>query len=164
MGVSGSGKSTVGQALAGQLGWDYEDGDDLHPPQNVAKMAAGHRLSDADRQPWLALVAEWIRRHTESGRPGVIACSALKRRYRDVLRGERVVFVLLAGDHDLIMARLAARRGHFMPPELLDSQFADLEPPQSDERAITVDVGEDPDATARQVIARLRAEGRPSEA
>src|ERR1700761_1029847 len=93
MGVSGSGKSTVAALLAGRLGWDFEEGDDLHPPENVAKMHAGHPLNDEDRKPWLAKVAGWITEHTDAGRPGIITCSALKRRYRDVLRGEPVVFV-----------------------------------------------------------------------
>ena len=93
MGVSGCGKSTVAGVLAGRLGWDLGEGDDLHPAANVAKMAAGHPLTDEDRKPWLELVASWIREHTDAGRPGIITCSALKRSYRDVLRGDDVVFV-----------------------------------------------------------------------
>jgi gluconokinase len=139
MGVSGSGKSTVAALLAGRLGWDFEEGDDLHPPANVAKMHAGHPLDDEDRKPWLAKVAEWITEHTEAGRPGIITCSALKRSYRDVLRGEHVVFVYMAGTQEEIGDRLAARHGHFMPSTLLDSQFATLEPPGPDERSITVE-------------------------
>ena len=131
MGVSGCGKSTVAALLAGRLGWDFEEGDDLHPAANVAKMAAGHPLDDADRRPWLAAVAAWIRQHTDAGRPGIITCSALKKSYRDVLRGDRVMFVYLAGTREQIAARLAARHGHFMPPALLDSQFATLEPPDT---------------------------------
>jgi gluconokinase len=140
MGVSGSGKSTVAALLAGRLGWDFEEGDDLHPPANVAKMHAGHPLDDEDRKPWLAKVAEWITEHTDAGRPGIITCSALKRSYRDVLRGEHVVFVYMAGTQEAIGARLASRHGHFMPTSLLDSQFATLEPPNPDERAITVPI------------------------
>jgi gluconokinase len=140
MGVSGSGKSTVAALLAGRLGWDFEEGDDLHPPANVAKMHAGHPLDDDDRRPWLAKVAEWITDHTEVGLPGIITCSALKRSYRDVLRGEHVVFVYVTGTQDEITARLASRRGHYMPSSLLDSQFAALEPPGPDERSITVDI------------------------
>lgn len=140
MGVSGSGKSTVAALLAGRLGWDFEEGDDLHPAANVAKMHAGHPLDDDDRRPWLARVAEWIVEHTEAGRPGIITCSALKRSYRDVLRGEHVVFVYVMGTQDQIAARLASRHGHYMPSSLLDSQFAVLEPPGPDERSITVDI------------------------
>jgi gluconokinase len=155
MGVSGSGKSTVAGVLAGRLGWDFEEGDDLHPPENVAKMAAGHPLTDQDRQPWLARVAAWIREHTDAGRPGLITCSALKRAYRDLLRGEHVVFVYLAGTREEIARRLAARHGHFMPAALLDSQFATLEEPGADERAITVDISVGATAEADSVITTL---------
>jgi gluconokinase len=140
MGVSGCGKSTVGALLAGRLGWDFKEGDDLHPAANIEKMAAGHPLDDEDRWPWLATVAEWITEHTAAARPGVITCSALKKSYRDLLRGEHVVFVYLEGSREQIMRRLAARHGHFMPTTLLDSQFADLEPPTADEQAVTVDL------------------------
>ncbi len=155
MGVSGSCKSTVAGLLAGRLGWDFEEGDDLHPAANVAKMHAGHALTDADRWPWLAKVAEWITAHTEAGRPGIITCSALKRGYRDVLRGQHVVFVYMAGTHDEIAARLAARHGHYMPSSLLDSQFETLEPPGSDERTITVDVKAPASVEADDIVARL---------
>jgi len=155
MGVSGSGKSTVAGLLAARLGWDLEDGDDLHPPANVAKMAAGHPLDDADRWPWLELVAEWIRKHTDAGRAGVITCSALKRAYRDVLRGEHVIFVHLAGDREQIMRRMTARHGHFMPPALLDSQLEILEPPDHDERAITVSIGGTAAGEAAEIIRSL---------
>jgi carbohydrate kinase (thermoresistant glucokinase family) len=155
MGVSGSGKSTVAGLLAGRLGWDLEDGDGLHPPANVAKMAAGHPLEDADRWPWLKLVAAWITKHTDAGRPGVVSCSALKRAYRDVLRGEHVIFVYLAGAREQIMRRMTARHGHFMPPALLDSQLAILEPPEQDERAITVDIGGTAAGEAEEIIHRL---------
>ena len=155
MGVSGCGKSTVAALLAGQLGWDFEEGDDLHPAANVAKMAAGHPLDDADRRPWLAAVAAWIRQHTDAGRPGIVTCSALKKSYRDVLRGDRVLFVYLAGTRDEIAARLATRHGHFMPPALLDSQFAALEPPTPDENAITVDIAASSAALADGLMRRL---------
>ncbi len=155
MGVSGSGKSTVGGLLAGRLGWDLAEGDDMHPPANVAKMAAGHPLDDEDRAPWLATIAAWIQDHTAAGRPGIITCSALKRRYRDVLRDEHVVFVYLAGSHDQIATRLAARHGHFMPAGMLASQLATLEPPESDENAITVDLGESPYEESEEIIRRL---------
>ena len=115
MGVSGCGKSTVAGVLAGRLGWDFGEGDDLHPPENVAKMAAGHPLTDDDRWPWLERVAQWIREHTDAGRPGIITCSALKRSYRDILRGDHVVFVYLHGTREQIATRLAARHGHYMP-------------------------------------------------
>jgi carbohydrate kinase (thermoresistant glucokinase family) len=174
MGVSGSGKSTVGAMLAGRLGWDFAEGDDLHPPENVAKMRSGHPLTDEDRQPWLERVAAWIREHTEAGRPGVITCSALKRRYREVLRGREgaagagvedggdVVFVYLRGSGEHIAARLAVRHGHFMPPSLLDSQLADLEEPGPDEPAVRIDIGESPTATTEAVVAALGLDGEGS--
>jgi gluconokinase len=155
MGVSGCGKSTVGALLAGRLGWDFEEGDDLHPAANVAKMAAGHPLDDEDRVPWLAKVAEWIVEHTDAGSPGVITCSALKKSYRDVLRGEQVVFVYLSGTREQIAQRLAARHGHFMPAALLDSQFATLEPPGADENSITVHIAPSSSSQADEIIERL---------
>jgi gluconokinase len=156
MGVSGSGKSTVAGLLAGRLGWDLAEGDDMHPPANVAKMAAGPPLDDEDRRPWLTTIATWIHEHTATGRPGIVTCSALKRSYRDVLRGEHVVFVYLAGSHDQIAGRLAARHGHFMPAGMLDSQIATLESPGPDENAITVDVAESPYDEADEILRRLR--------
>jgi gluconokinase len=155
MGVSGSGKSTVAALLAGRLGWDFEEGDDLHPPANVAKMHAGHPLDDEDRRPWLAKVAEWITARTVTGGCGIITCSALKRRYRDVLRGDHVVFVYMAGTHDEIAARLAARHGHYMRSSLLDSQFAALEPPGSDERSIAIEGHAPASEDATEIIERL---------
>jgi carbohydrate kinase (thermoresistant glucokinase family) len=155
MGVSGGGKSTVAGLLAGKLGWDLAEGDDMHPAANIAKMAAGHPLEDADRWPWLARVAEWIRARTAVGRPGIVTCSALKRSYRDKLRGPSVVFVYLAGSRVLIARRLAARHGHFMPAALLDSQFAALEPPEPDEHAITVDITDSAPNEAGYVIRTL---------
>lgn len=155
MGVSGSGKSRVAGVLAGRLGWDLAEGDELHPPENIAKMAAGHPLTDADRWPWLARVEAWIEHHTDAGQCGVITCSALKRSYRDRLRGDHVVFVYLAGDRELIATRLALRHGHFMPPALLDSQFATLEPPGPDERAITVGISGSVAHEADEIVARL---------
>ena len=156
MGVSGTGKSTVAGILAGQLGWDLEEGDDLHPLANVAKMAAGHPLDDEDRWPWLDKVAAWIRQHTDAGRPGIITCSALKKRYRDVLRGDRVVFVYLAGTREQIATRMAARQGHFMSVAMLDSQLETLEPPTPEERAITVDIAGSAAEEADRVIRRLQ--------
>jgi len=155
MGVSGSGKSTVAGILAGQLGWDLEEGDDLHPPDNVAKMASGQPLTDEDRWPWLDKVAAWISDHTASGIPGIITCSALKRIYRDRLRGPNVIFVHLAGSPDQIGKRLASRADHFMPATLLASQVATLEPPGPDENTLSVDVGLKPAEVAADIIHRL---------
>ena len=134
MGVSGSGKTTIGSALAARLGWTFSDADDLHPPANIAKMAAGRALDDADRAPWLAAVAAWIGTH----RPCVVACSALKRSYRDMLRSDGVVFVYLDAGRELLERRLSHRTGHFMPATLLGSQLDALEPPGPDEASITV--------------------------
>jgi carbohydrate kinase (thermoresistant glucokinase family) len=155
MGVSGCGKSTVGGVLAGRLGWEMGEGDDLHPAVNVAKMAAGHPLTDADRWPWLALVRAWIDEHIDTGQPGVITCSALKRAYRDVLRNEHVVFVHLNGTREQLLARLATRHGHFMPTSLLDSQLADLEPPGPDEQALQIDIGPSPSVQAATIVDKL---------
>ena len=155
MGVSGCGKSTVAGLLAGRLGWDLAEGDDMHPAASIAKMAAGQPLTDEDRWPWLARVAAWIRAQITAHRPGIITCSALKRSYRDVLRADPVVFVYLAASRELIARRLAARPGHFMPLALLDSQFAALEPPGPDEQAVTVDISRSPEQTASLVMAAL---------
>jgi gluconokinase/shikimate kinase len=158
MGVSGSGKSTVAGLVASRLGWDMAEGDDLHPPANVAKMHSGQPLTDDDRWPWLESIADWIRAHTASGIPGVITCSALKKRYRDVLRGEGVVFVFLEGTKDRISDRLASRHGHFMPPALLASQFEALEAPTEDENFISLCVTATPAEEAQEVIDRLGLE------
>jgi gluconokinase len=141
MGVSGSGKSTLGAHLASILGWPFLEGDSLHPPENIAKMAAGLPLDDDDRWSWLAAIAAWIDERRTTGEAGVVACSALKRTYRDLLRGGRpeVTIVFLDGSFELIAGRLAGRPDHFMPAALLASQFAALEPPAPDEGAITVD-------------------------
>jgi carbohydrate kinase (thermoresistant glucokinase family) len=152
MGVSGSGKSSVAALLAGRLGWPFAEGDDLHPRANIDKMAAGDPLDDADRWPWLERVAEWIRERLAAGEGGIVTCSALKRRYRDVLRGPGVVFVYLTGSRQQIAERLVARHGHFMPAELLDSQFADLEPPGADERAVVVEVRGSAQETAAEIL------------
>lgn len=160
MGVSGSGKSTAAGILARTLGWDLAEGDDMHPAANIAKMAAGVPLNDSDRWPWLARIAEWIRVHTAGGRPGIVTCSALKRSYRDVLRGPQVIFVHLAGSRDLIGRRMAERHGHFMPVALLDSQFATLEPPGPDERAVTVGITGSPEEVATEILERLNLSGR----
>lgn len=156
MGVSGSGKSTVAGIVAGRLNWDLAEGDDLHPPANVAKMSAGTPLTDADRWPWLDRVGGWIREHTAAGRPGVITCSALRRRYRDRLRGEHVIFVHLAGSREILGRRMAARTDHFMPAGLLDSQLATLEPLEPDENGLVVQIGSTPAELATEIIDRLR--------
>ncbi len=155
MGVSGSGKSTVAGILAGQLGWDLEEGDDLHPAANVAKMSAGIPLTDEDRWPWLAKVAAWITEHTAAGLPGIITCSALKRIYRDRMRGDHVVFVHLTGDRETIGRRISTRQDHFMPPALLDTQIATLEPPGPEENVLEVDLGRKPAEEAAEIIERL---------
>lgn len=156
MGVSGSGKTTVGRLLASRLGVPYAEADDFHPPTNVDKMSAGIALSDDDRWPWLRSIAGWIREHAEGG---VISCSALKHAYRDLLRsaGGRVWFLHLDGSRTLIAARLAERKGHFMPPALLDSQFADLEPLTPGEPGLRVDIADSPDAIVDSTIDALRA-------
>lgn len=158
MGVSGSGKSTVADALAKRLGWRYEDGDTFHPPSNVAKMHAGHPLTDEDRLPWLQAIADEIDRICKAGDHAVIACSALKRAYRDILlhgRGD-VRFVFLKGSQELIAGRLAARKGHFMPPDLLASQFRTLEPPGASEHPITVSIDAPVADLVDDIIRQLR--------
>ncbi|MEX0971036.1 MAG: gluconokinase [Paracoccaceae bacterium] len=153
MGVSGCGKSTFGQALARALGLAFCDGDDLHPAENIAKMAAGLPLSDADRAPWLAQVG--LHLAGDGGR--VIACSALKRAYRNTIRSHApgAVFVHLHGAHDILAARMSVRPGHFMPAALLDSQLATLEPPAPDEHAIQVDIALPPQGQLAKVLAAL---------
>ena len=157
MGVSGSGKTTVARIIAERLRWPFEEGDALHPPANVAKMAAGHPLTDEDRAPWLAKVADWVDARLDAGESGVITCSALKRKYRELIdrRGERVEFVYLHGSRELIATRLATRQGHFMPSSLLDSQFAALEEPAADEPVIRVEIGAAPESVAADVLAAL---------
>jgi gluconokinase len=155
MGVSGSGKTTVGSLLAARLGWDYAEADAFHSAANIAKMAAGQPLTDEDRRPWLAAIGDWIDATTAAGRPGVVTCSALKRSYRDDLRANRpqVRLVYLDADAETVQSRLTARNGHFFPPELLASQFADLEPPAADEHALRVPIGPDPRAIVDEVVA-----------
>ena len=152
MGVSGSGKSTVGPALAAELNWPFLDADTLHPQANVAKMASGIPLTDADRWPWFDRIVAEMRRYAAAGKNVVIACSALKQAYRDRLAGGGSVRVVyLKGDAETIAPRLAGRRGHFMPPSLLASQFATLEEPDN---AIVVDIKQ---PVAAQVAAITRA-------
>jgi gluconokinase len=157
MGVSGSGKSTVGEALAARLGVSFEDGDDLHPQANVEKMHRGEALDDDDRRPWLDKVGEWLAAHPEGG---VIACSALKRAYRDQLREHcpQVRFLHLHGDREVIADRQRRRKGHFMPPSLLDSQFDTLEPLGSDEDGVVVDVSGSVEEVLDDVLIRADQE------
>jgi gluconokinase len=157
MGVSGSGKSTIAEQLAARLGWRYVDGDLFHPPANVAKMSAGHPLTDEDRWPWLRAIAAEIDRLAAAGTRAVVACSALKRAYRDILVHGRddVRIVFLDGTKDLIAKRLAARKGHFMPPGLLDSQFKTLEPPQPSERPITVSIDASVGGIVNDIVRQL---------
>ena len=159
MGVSGSGKTTIAKALADQLGWAFEEGDDLHPGSDIAKMHSGHPLDDRDRWPWLEKVADWIDGWRQAGKSGVITCSALKRSYRDFLaRGRPDVRLLyLHGDIELIAARLAARKGHFMPASLLDSQLATLEEPGPDEHPIYADVARPVDDIIAEIVRDLDA-------
>ncbi len=157
MGVSGCGKSTIASMLASRLRWIYEDGDWFHPQSNVEKMHHGEPLTDADRGPWLNGIAAWIDATREAGNHGTVACSALKRAYRDILIGTRrdVRLVFLKGGRELIARRVAARDNHFMPPSLLDSQFAALEEPTPDERAITVSIEPHPREIVDIIVAKL---------
>jgi gluconokinase len=156
MGVSGSGKSTVGAALAQRLRVPFADADDFHPPANVTKMTAGHALDDDDRQPWLEAIGEWLAAHPD----GVMTCSALKRAYRDTLRrhSPEAQFIHLHGDREVITRRQATRPGHFMPASLLDSQFATLEPLEEDERGFVVDVDQSVDQIVEAAVAGLPAQ------
>jgi carbohydrate kinase (thermoresistant glucokinase family) len=160
MGVSGAGKSTVGREVAARLDWAFQEGDDLHPAANVAKMRSGRPLDDADREPWLAAIAAWIDRQAAAWAPAVIACSALKRRYRQVLTNGRPFarIVYVEGQRELIRARLEARKGHYFPPALLDSQFADLEPPGPDEHPIVVEAVWPIETQVGEIVAALARE------
>ncbi|MEI5134468.1 gluconokinase [Streptomyces libani] len=161
MGVSGSGKSTVGGLLAQRLMVPFLEADDLHPAANRAKMAAGHPLDDEDRRPWLMSVADWIRRATHDGQGGVVACSALKHEYRDLFRqaGAGVWFLYLALDRATADRRVAGRMDHFMPARLLDSQYADLEPLRPDEPGLTVDATADPRTIVDEAVRTVREIG-----
>lgn len=158
MGVAGCGKSSIGKLLADALGAGFIEGDSFHPPENIERMRAGIPLDDASRAGWLANLAQQLRQARADGRAIVLACSALKRRYRDVLRGgdPELRFVHLRGEAELIAARMRERSGHFMPESLLHSQFADLEAPGADERAIAADIGAPPEALLRQILATLK--------
>lgn len=158
MGVSGSGKSTIADRLAARLDWRFEDGDGFHPPGNVAKMSAGQPLTDDDRRPWLQAIADEIDRVSRQGERLVVACSALKRAYRDILSHGRkdVRFVFLNGSYELIASRLAARKGHFMPPGLLASQFKTLEPPDTSEHPVTVSIDAPVETIVDDIIHQLK--------
>lgn len=142
MGVSGSGKTTVGNLLAQRLGWRYAEADDFHPAANVAKMAAGHPLDDADRAPWLAAIGAWIDGVSAAGEPAVVTCSALKRSYREALRTGRpqVRVVYLDVPFEVVAARLSHREGHFFPAQLLETQYRDLEPPAAEDGVLVIPV------------------------
>ena len=159
MGVSGAGKSTVALAVDEHLGWPFQEGDELHPPANIAKMSHAIPLTDEDRWPWLERCKAWIDERLADDGTGLITCSALKRAYRDYLvagRTEQVRILYLKADRDLLAERLSRRQGHYMPPTLLDSQLADLEEPAPDEYPIVVDVARPPEETIEEILARLR--------
>ncbi len=155
MGVSGCGKSTIGKNLADEMGWPFYDGDDFHPPENVAKMSQGIPLNDDDRAGWLAALADLISTHLAENRPGVLACSALKQKYRDQLNVDpaRVKFIYLKGSYELIKSRMLARPGHYMKPGMLDSQFATLEEPSD---ALTVEIGRPPEEILASIKQQLK--------
>jgi gluconokinase len=157
MGVSGCGKSTVGELLGQHLAWPFRDGDSFHSAANVAKMHTGIPLTDEDRWPWLAAIAAWIAELRGQGQHGIVACSALKRVYRDALRDghDDVRFIFLEGNMELIAARLAKRKNHYMPPSLLASQFGTLEPPGTDENPITVSIDQEPEGIAADALHKL---------
>jgi gluconokinase len=157
MGVSGAGKTTVGELIAERLDWPFVDGDDLHPKANIDKMRSGVPLTDADRAPWLAAIGAWIDARAKAGQPGVVACSALKRAYRDILVHGRndVRIIYLDGTEELIAGRLARRKGHFMPAGLLASQFKTLEPPDTSEHAVTVSIDASVDAIVDDIVGQL---------
>jgi gluconokinase len=155
MGVSGSGKSTVGELLAERLDVPYAEADSFHPPANIRKMAAGTPLDDEDRRPWLDAIARWL--SERAGQGGVVSCSALRRRYRDRLRdsGAPLFFLHLDGSEELIAGRLKERKGHFMPRSLLRSQFATLEPLEPDEQGAAVPIGGTPAEVTERALAVL---------
>jgi gluconokinase len=157
MGVASSGKTSLGERLAKRLGWPFRDADSFHPPENVAKMSGGTPLNDDDRKPWLAAIAAWIDDLRATGKNGIVTCSALKKRYRDIIVGDRpdVALVYLKGSRELIGGRMAARQHHFMPPALLDSQFAVLEEPGDDERPLVVPVELPKAEIERRVLGEL---------
>jgi gluconokinase len=163
MGVSGSGKSTVGAALAQRLRVPFADADDFHPPANIAKMTAGEALDDDDRYPWLEAIGEWLDRQNGDG--GVMSCSALKRKYRDQLRRHcpDTLFLHLSGTPEVIGRRQASRPGHFMPASLLASQFDTLEPLEADEPGVTIDVDQNIDSIVDNYVASTNARATEQE-
>jgi gluconokinase len=158
MGVSGSGKTTFGGAIARRLKFAFLDADDLHPPANVEKMSRGVPLDDDDRHPWLDLIAQRIRQWSSAERSGVVACSALKRAYRDRLRAAHpdLILIYLHGERRVLRERMKSRHGHFMPTQLLDSQLATLEEPQQDEHAIRIDIAASLDANVDKAAAAIK--------
>jgi gluconokinase len=161
MGVSGSGKTTVGEALAEELGFEMIEGDDHHPPENVAKMAAGTPLTDDDRRPWLQTLAELLSDRHARGQRTVLACSALRRAYRDILRAavpaDETFIIQLEADPETLRGRMESRRGHYMPPALLESQLAALEPLHPDERGVIVDATRPNDVVVAEAISAIRS-------
>jgi gluconokinase len=164
MGPSGVGKTTLAERLAARLGWAFAERDSFHPPANVAKMSQGIPLDDADRASWLVVLRDWIGAQAAAGHDTVVTCSALKRRYRDVLRETacRVRFVQLEADPALVGQRIGARKGHYMPPSLLASQLAALEPLQDDEDGVAVSVAAKPDEVTRAALTALGLAGPPA--
>lgn len=159
MGVSGCGKTRIGEALSQTIGWPFYDGDDYHPQANIDKMSQGIPLNDDDRQPWLEDLHEIIREHLERGVDVIVSCSALKAKYRETLKGDlqNVRFVHLAGSMELIYERLQHRNGHFMKAEMLNSQFADLEPPQE---ALSISIDQPVDGVVAEIVEKLNLEGK----
>lgn len=158
MGVSGAGKSTVGKLIAARLDCPFRDADSFHPPANIEKMSRGEPLTDQDRWPWLQAIADWIDQHRKAGTTAVVTCSALKRAYRDIVTARQsadVRVVYLKGDFALIEARLRTRRGHFMPPELLKSQFDALEEPAPEEDAIVASIAGAPEDIADRIVRQI---------
>jgi gluconokinase len=160
-GVSGAGKSTVAHELARLTGWRYADGDDFQSAENIDRMSSGHPLTDADRRPWLESIARWIGARERAGQDAIVTCSALKRRYRDLLTSGHpsVWFAVLVGDEEELRHRTANRPDHFMPAALLTSQLNDLEPLAADERGASIDVAGSPDRIAEVILERLALRG-----
>ena len=160
-GVSGAGKTTIGKLLAEELGWKFYEADDFHPAANIDKMRAGVPLKDEDRQPWLERLGGVIEKSLAANENAVLACSALKRKYRERLRiNTGVKFVFLHGSRARIAEQLKQRHGHFMSPALLDSQFADLEEPEPSENVLTVELGDDPHELVEKIKTSLREQSR----